>query len=209
MRENYFLCNHRPKGTETMRIDFETVKRFGGIPRVHGNGFIQLDLEPGQRLHIWGHRDLPRQVVDTGIHDHVFNFTSTCIVGRVINIHYGITWPADNPDVTTHRVYQPVSREGEDTELQSTLSHCKPYVREMRLINRGEHYNHPAYEFHETITDRPSATVMVKAAPVIGAAARPRARVLVPLGHEPDNAFDRNSFPPALLWGIVHEVLGY
>lgn len=199
-----------------MRINLEAAREHGAVPRVHGNGFIQLDLEPGRRLHIWGHRDLPRQVVDTGIHDHVFSFTSTCVVGRVINIHYKID--ISGVHLNTHTVYSPRPRSGEDTELLPAeiggflgngRIHVCPRVREMRLVSLGEHYNHPACEFHETITDRPSATVMVKAAPVIEAAARARARVLVPLGYEPDNIFDRNSFPPARLWEIVHEVLGY
>jgi hypothetical protein len=196
-----------------MKIDLDEVRygsRYGKapIPRVHGNGFIQLDIGAGRRLHVWGHRDLPRQKVDTGIHDHMFDFISTCIAGRVVNAHYKVV--GREP---THTVYGPEPRDGEDTALRpldlggltpGKLIDCRPYVYHMRLVPSGESYSFEHREFHETFTDRPSATIMQKGAKYPG-----RARVLVPIGFEPDNKFNRNDFPPERLWEIIHEVLRY
>ena len=46
-------------------------------PRVHPNGFIQLDISPRKRFHIWAHPDIPqsgREDKEEDIHDHVFGF---------------------------------------------------------------------------------------------------------------------------------------
>ena len=94
-------------------INLEAVRASGSRPRVHGNGFIQLDLTERSRLHVWGDPRIPRQKVSTPIHDHVFGFTSTIIVGRLINVIY---------DVELRRfgdfnIFTPEIREGEDTVL--------------------------------------------------------------------------------------------
>ena len=43
---------------------------------LHGLGFVQVQLEGNQRLHVW-HPELPRQACFThsAIHDQRFNFT--------------------------------------------------------------------------------------------------------------------------------------
>lgn len=189
-----------------MKINLEAVKALGGCPRVHGNGFVQLDIGAGCRLHVWGHRGLPRQKVDTGIHDHTFDFISTCIVGRVVNVIYRVDpTPALEGQAWTHKVYEPVPRDGEDTELVPTIRECRPAVFSTRLVSSIESYSHPALTFHETFSDRPSATIMQKGNKFPGA----KARVLVPIGFEPDNEFNRNDWPADRLWEIIHEVLGY
>lgn len=191
-------------GSNDMKINLEAVKALEGCPRVHGNGFIQMDIGAGRRLHVWGHRDLPRQKVDTGIHDHTFDFVSTCIVGRVVNVVYGVDYdPTER--VYTHKIYRPEPRDGEDTALEPTLQQCRPYVHSVRLVNSIESYSHEALVFHETFTDRPSATVMQKGNKTPGV----KARVLIPLGFEPDNEFNRNDFPAERLWEIIYEVLSY
>jgi len=72
-------------------INLKKVRADGGRPRVHGNGFVQLDLTERSRLHIWGDPRIPKQKVATPIHDHVFGFESTIIVGRVISLTYAVT----------------------------------------------------------------------------------------------------------------------
>lgn len=54
------------------------LRAVGERPRVHGNGFIQLDVTPRTRLHFWS-PEIPRQKVATPIHDHVFGFVSYVI----------------------------------------------------------------------------------------------------------------------------------
>ena len=59
-------------------------------PRVHGNGFIQLDLTDRRRLHVWGDHRIPRQSVPSTIHDHTFSFKSTIILGQLVHREIGI-----------------------------------------------------------------------------------------------------------------------
>ncbi len=182
-----------------MRINFRKAFDAGHLPRVHGNGFIQLELGEQRRLHIWGHPDIPRQVVDTGIHDHRFDFTSTIVAGRLINARYH---PGND---TRYKVYTPHVREGEDTILVDTGSSFMVAGPTMTMMREGQSYGMYAGDFHESFTDRPSASVMTK----LGTTHKNEPRVLVPLGKEPDNDFNRNVFENDFLWGIIKEVVGY
>lgn len=47
------------------------MKVYPSEPRIHGNGFLQIDLDPLRRMHVWDHR-WPRQIRDSSIHDHAF-----------------------------------------------------------------------------------------------------------------------------------------
>lgn len=82
-------------------------------PRVHGNGFIQLDLTDRRRLHIWGDPRIPRQRVPSTIHDHTFNFSSRVYRGQIIHREIALE---PHPD-GAYRLYQAVCRHGEDTRL--------------------------------------------------------------------------------------------
>jgi hypothetical protein len=187
-----------------MMINVSDLKEIGTVPRIHGNGFLQLDLEDGQRLHIWGHPDLPRQKVDTGIHNHRFNFRSEVIIGRIINAIYD---PQKITDAPTHALYQPVTRDGEDTVLEAVGAAFKVrlFPPHLQLIQKGSRYSMEGFRYHESFTDRPSATIMTKTNPNNGLLPR----VLVPLGVEPDNDFNRNNVMPVeQMWDIIGQVLG-
>lgn len=180
-------------------------KARGNSPRVHGNGFIQLDLESGARLHVWGHSMVPRQKVDTGIHDHRFAFISRVIVGRVMNVEWNTinyNFAPDNPSIT-HKIYEPSVREGEDTVLSYTGQVVAAYPSMTRTVLAGQAYTMEPRQFHETISDRPSITIMRKTYEVPSHVAR----VLVPIGKEPDNEFNRNDFDTKKLWQVIEEVL--
>ncbi len=83
----------------------------GKVPRVHGNGFIQLDLTDRTRLHVW-HPSVPRQKVATQIHDHVFSFESCCIVGRLINVVYKFIELSPGDAMAEFCIYTSKVREG-------------------------------------------------------------------------------------------------
>lgn len=176
----------------------------GNVPRVHGNGFIQLDLEPGARLHIWGHPALPRQKVDTGIHDHRFGFRSCVVVGRIVNAMWVTTELMGSVIGATHKVYQPAARDGEDTTLSDTGRRVIASIHYSQTVLREQTYYMEPGDFHETFTDRPSATIMTKERTNHSHVAR----VLVPVDREPDNDFNRNdAMSEARLWKIIEEVL--
>src|SRR5512146_542220 len=112
-----------PTAAPRMRlIDYLQSRTTDYSPRVHGNGFIQLDITPTVRLHLWGDARIPRQRVATTIHDHAFGFTSRVVLGslnhRVVHLA-----PASEADLFASEamVYQPHrvhTRHGEDTGLQ-------------------------------------------------------------------------------------------
>lgn len=184
-------------------INLKAVRATGSRPRVHGNGFIQLDLTDRHRLHVWGDHRIPRQRVVTSIHDHVFGFESTIIVGRVINVVYAV----EGVEHGDYRVYVPEIREGEDTILKPTSMQvvADPIHTDMIDWCTGSRkYGIIPGEFHETVApDGPAATIIVKddITQAQGNPALPR--VLCPITQEPDNEFNRYDADPDLLWRII------
>lgn len=176
----------------------------GPRPRVHGNGFIQLDLRQDQRLHVWWPGRVPRQKVRTDIHDHIFTFNSRVVVGQLVNVRYALLINREG----AFRVYEPEIRRGEDTVLHPSLALVDAEVVSCELKRADEGYGMAPHVFHETIVDRPTATVIHKFGQTLAENPDgPRPRVLVPRGQNPDNDFDRYGAPAAQLWAIIEEVL--
>ena len=188
-------------------INLKAVRATGSRPRVHGNGFIQLDLTERSRLHIWGDPRIPRQRVATMIHDHVFGFKSTIIYGRLVNVMYGIT-PQKSGDFA---VYSPVVRDREDTILEDIglRVHAQPvHVDMVQWDSINSTYTVAPFEFHESFApDGPAATIIIKDAPTQAQGAKNTPRVLVPVGRQPDNEFNRYDADPDLLWKIIEDTL--
>lgn len=188
-------------------LDLDSLRERGARPRVHGNGFIQLDLTDRLRLHIWNDPDIPRQTTRSPIHDHVFSFTSHIIVGRMVNIIYEAFETFDGD----YLVHEPEIRRGEDSILIPTKQQVQVFPKTTHLIEVGtskRRYHMPAFEYHETLTDGPSATIIEKDGPTQAQGATIKPRVLVPSGQEPDNEFDRYDCATAdQLWTIINRVL--
>ena len=178
----------------------------GMRPRVHGNGFIQIDLDHANRLHIWGHPDIPRQKTLTPIHDHIFGFTSTVLVGRLMNVEYKV-----EDDVRGgFRVYNAEVRKDEDTSLTPTPRRVTPHPVRVGFHTKAGtfKYNMKPFVFHETFATELTATMILKDSPTQaqGATHAPP-RILVPWDVDPDNTFDRYGHDENLLWEITSEVL--
>jgi hypothetical protein len=157
----------------------------GASVRVHGNGFLQVDLDGARRLHVWD-PGLPRQAVPTPIHDHRFSFTSAVVVGTLGHFTYSVV-----PDLNGyHRVYCPEARDGEDT-LLAPRSGLRVTVRTLGelWVPEGGSYDFGAGLFHETRVRALAVTLMEKTEVF-----NLRARVLCPVGMEPDNRFNRNDW---------------
>lgn len=189
------------------------------VPRVHGNGFVQVDLTKGgsRRLHIWGHPAIPAQKTWTGIHDHVYTVASEVIVGRIIDITWRVR-PCDSDasqNHATHSIYraQPVgsnpqgARPVYDTQLVNTERRVSARIERTMAYGEGapgSHYLVPAGVFHSSVEDGVAATVMTKVAPCDP---QDYPRILVPLGRRPDNSFSRHSHDTTVLLGIIGEVV--
>lgn len=172
---------------------------------LHGLGFIQVQLQGGQRLHVW-HPDLPRRrcFEHSAIHNHRFGFESHVLVGRQININYHPVSATE--DKATHRLYL---HEGPRTAAGGrpwTPNAEVVMVEESRdVIDAGWVYRMLPYDFHRTEPggDGRVATLLIKRGEG-SAGAMSSCRI----GIEPDTDFDRFQLAPALLWTYVLDVLG-
>lgn len=185
-----------------LRLEVERARSSGARPRVHGNGFVQLDLTERRRLHVWGDPRIPRQLVPSQIHDHTFSFKSTVYVGQLV--HRAISlYPGTNG---AYEMYYAVSNHGEDTRLVKTRVRYDSLITEERLLRAGDTYAFQSRKFHETVAPWPCVTVIDKNGPTLSQGG-PNPNVLVPFGLEPDNTFDRYQTSPDLLWEVILEKL--
>jgi hypothetical protein len=188
--------------TPSLWDEINKARREGRQPRVHPNGFLQLDLDPDpslpqrkRRLHIFDD-SLPRQVVRTSIHDHVFKMDSFCMKGTVINDVYRAV-----PDPEgEYEVHQAHATKGTETTLQGTGQRMRVEIERSSYVRMGMSYTFPAFEFHNSRHEGTTATLMTKLAVEPG-----EPRVLVPVGAEPDNSFSREEQDIDALWALIEE----
>jgi hypothetical protein len=171
---------------------------------VHGNGFIQLDLdyEGTTRLHVWD-KDVPRQKVATPIHDHVFALRSHVIAGTLI--HEELETYTPSLFKPTHKVYRAQQEEGtQNTILVPDDGAVSLNVAERLVLGVGSVYTFPAWKLHQTDHVGLTATIMEK---INAPQEYGRPRVLVPIGSQPDNEFHRDGFDPEILWPFIERAL--
>jgi hypothetical protein len=174
----------------------------GARPRVHPNGFLQLNLvESGNlRLHIW-HPELPKQSVRTSVHDHVFHMRSTIEVGVLQQVRF--TYTLEHSGDPTAEIYMAEYTAKSDSTLHPTGVQVALATREDQFITVDGTYEQPPFTFHDSVpcTDI-VVTVMEKVAKFEG-----NPRVIVPIGCAPDNSFHREDADEELLWKIIDEAL--
>lgn len=208
-------------------------RRSGNMPRVHPNGFIQLDLQPtegwdeheghsgaNRRLHIWNPPgiELPHQGTVNEIHDHVFDMKSHIVRGvlehRLYQLIIGGSKTTAVPghphvDVTTtsleldHELYTAIyGKAGSRLETTGVRGHLALVMS--HPFGAGEIYTQPAFTLHDSATeDELVVTVMEKTTVHTGSAS-----VVVPIGVEPDNDFDRLAAAPQDdLWDAIDRSL--
>lgn len=187
---------------DSLKIEIESAHARGSRPRVHGNGFIQLDLTPQRRLHIWGDPRIPRQVIPSTIHDHTFSFRSVVYVGQLVHREI-VLYPHARG---AYEMYYAVTNHGEDTRLVKTATRYNAVITAERLLRVGDTYTFEARKFHETLSPWLCVTVIDKDGPTLSQGG-PNPNVLVPYGLEPDNTFDRYQAKPDLLWQVIEEAI--
>lgn len=180
-------------------------KTYPTPPRIHGNGFIQVDLDPHRRLHIWDVR-LPRQERDSSIHDHAFSFQSECKMGTLVNVPMRVY--RDVPGfLNTHELYEVARVEGsEEDSLVSTGERVRFDARDAELVHPGEVYLFPAGIFHASLHLGTTVTVMRRDPAYRGGG---RALVACRIGEEPDNSWIRADHAiPEWAWDLIHKYGG-
>lgn len=194
-----------------MRVElpsYDRLRESGARPRVHGNGFLQLDLtpdvyggQPGKRLHIW-HSDLPRQATKSSIHDHVFDMESVILCGKLTHVEF----TADTTPEGEYSVYYAEAQPETNNTILATHGHRVDLrVTGTEIYFPWTSYTFPAFELHDSFGDDYTATIITKTARVqsVGTGLP---RVLVPYGEDPDNEFDREGFDPETLWPFVQKI---
>lgn len=171
---------------------------------LHGLGFIQVQLQANQRLHVW-HPRLPRRrcFEHSAIHNHRFNFTSRVLIGQQININFKAI-DADE-DTATHLLYlHEGPRTANGGRPWTPNAPVAMFERSRNVIDAGSEYDMWAYDFHRTEPggDGRVATLMTKTGE-----GKHGAMSSCRIGIEPDTDFDRFQLPPAELWRFVLDVL--
>jgi hypothetical protein len=170
---------------------------------VHGNGFIQLDLNPEGtiRLHVWDD-EIPRQKVATPIHDHVFDLQSTVLLGTLIHETFEVPdWEGED-----YLVYTAQQQEGTQNTILAPVSTTpvNASITQRLILGKGSIYTFPAGEFHQSDHQGTTVTIMEKRNAPLDYG---RPRVLVPVGQEPDNDFHRDAHDPDMLWDIIERAV--
>jgi len=149
--------------------------------RYHGNGFIQVVLNPVTRMHIYSPHfleDFPR-VDNARIHDHKFTFTSQILLGRLINRTYNV-WAPGGP----HGYYR-VDETQKDEPLVR-ICDCGLVDRSIEVYSAGESYDFGGpRNFHDAFAEELTVTVMTKTKVDLDH----QARVVSINDVTPDNAF--------------------
>lgn len=216
-----------PGHLETARLLTAAAKLRGAQPRVHPNGFIQLDLEPpaderwhegkgtgtsgsGLRLHVWNPRDhaLPHQDTVNEIHDHVFGMDSLVVRGqltqRVYEFVVGSLTSHTERATPTSELYRAVYDKQSSSRLESLgVTGILRKVIDFP-VHAGQSYTQPAFTLHDTVEgDELVVTVMRKVAIYEGIPV-----VVCPIGCPPDNDFDRaTAASQDYLWSAIEASL--
>lgn len=182
-------------------LNIDRLRELKRKPRVHGNGFIQLDVDEFSRFHFWGHPGIPKQKVPTPIHDHIFGFYSIVLSGSVENREYKLVHPTSVR--ATYQIYEAVVRDKDDTELRlKDSTFVSKFMTECEIIEKGNHYSIKPFVFHETLPREISITFIQKRDIRKG-----KPRILVPSYTRPDNEFGRYGFSEDYLWEIIEEII--
>lgn len=181
-----------------------------GTPRVHENGFIQLDLDSNYkwtpnlkghsseaRLHVWPDGPLKHQATASPIHDHRFGFNSTVLKGVLHNICYEFV--LSQGAFGSHQVH--IVKDG---KLWATGLYGRPRELYHQVVSAGGYYHTLPSELHESRAEGLTATIMVKTENW----PHYPPRVICLAEQEPDNNFSREGDNPVeLLWEYIDRAL--
>jgi hypothetical protein len=125
-----------------------------GPPRLHPNGFVQLDLNAGGtvRLHVWPDTRLP-QLPGAEIHDHVFDMMSHRLLGRLENVRYELVPASEGAYGVARARY--ANKNSSSLEVTGERGHLVEVERDDRA-----HYFLPAFELHSTHWSGLTATII-------------------------------------------------
>lgn len=172
-------------------------------PRVHPNGFIQLDLakDGSERLHVWPAVPLPAQKTRHPIHDHVFDMESTILCGFLRNVLYKAIRLSDlmaqSALFKMYRMYRATRIAKDDTVLMPADEIFYAVVESMHEdLEPGDSYYMQKGLLHDSVPTGLTATLMRK----LDMDVEYRPIVAVPADIKPDNDFRRETLDESELW---------
>lgn len=169
---------------------------------LHGLGFVQVQLQGEQRLHVW-HPELPRRSCfeHSAIHDHRFTFVSRVLAGTQVNHAYKVQRQDEGEFVLYLHEGKRQAGGGRPWTPDGRANLVHQYTE---FIDAGHEYQTLAYDYHRTEPggDGRVATVMKK----LGEG-QAGAHSTCRFGIQPDTDFDRYQWPASRLWEVVRDVL--
>jgi hypothetical protein len=187
---------------EIVSIDY--LKSLGRKPRVHPNGFIQFDLEPGVlRLNIWPEQPIPGHPGRVHpIHNHSFDLHSVVLIGALTNVTYSLR--QERWITPTHVLHQAQRINDHDSVIAPISSGAGGLkVLKMDTYHPGQDYSLPRAWLHDSLPHGLTMTLMWSENPDPVYAPL----IAVPVGVEPLNDYKRDGFDENLLWDIIEHAL--
>ena len=190
-----------------MTLNYDELRAMPGRPRLHPNGFIQLDLveDKSLRLHVWPDSRLENQKTMHPIHDHSFDMDSTILTGCLTNLVYEFQPSEYNAQVTLYQAQRLAG--SQDTVLAPAK--LKLNTGYLCLLGSFSKLYMPSAKYtlrkrllHDSIAHGLTATLMKKTnvstySPLIA----------VPAGVVPDNDYSREDIQEEVLWHFIKKAL--
>jgi hypothetical protein len=184
---------------------YEDLRLLSTPPRLHPNGFIQLDLTTNLsvRLHVWPDEELRAQKTRHSIHDHSFDMTSEILTGCLTNLTYKFQPSEYNKQTTLYRAKRLPDTQ-ETILAPATMKINTGYLTILKadIFRPGDKYSLSKFILHDSIPHGLTATIMTKSrlsdySPLIA----------IPKGIEPDNEYRRDTIDLEILWSFIQRAL--
>ena len=157
-------------------LNFDRLQASGLEPHYFGLGFIQLKINPSQRLHFWVPQWPAIAGAHTELHDHRYDFASTVLQGRVVQDVYAAGVLHNDPFEGCMELIEVNCKPGNEDTPQ-----IKGYVQPQHLVHHevqtGQTYRMGHDAFHRAWSVGPTVTLLER-----GAVIKDVARVLRPVG---------------------------
>lgn len=193
-----------------MKFTVAGLKSLGRRPRVHPNGFVQFDVEPGiLRLNVWPAEPIPGHPGRIHpIHSHSFDIRSRIIAGALTNDVYAFE-PSEYGNYVLHVATRTNAHDSVLAPLEKNFwGQPVPSMGYMvcigsRTYRPGESYTLDRKLFHDSIAKGLTATLMTLEKPDKFYAPM----VAVPMDVVPMNDYSREAYDEGMLWDIIAQVL--
>lgn len=185
---------------EGFELAYDRLRDLSSKPRLHPNGFVQLDLSDKVRLHVWPDESvvLPRPKVLTVIHDHTFDFQSTILAGRLTNLIYEFHESPSGPWHLYGVKPYAVVKKWVPMVLVDKRRFSSTVV-DIEVLEKGDSYKFPSFKFHETLWTGLTVTVIR----VGRTYPEEMARVACSVDEVPDNDFRRDCADQEVMWKLI------